>query len=112
MRLTQEALRERSNAEWLERFDAFDVPAAPVLTRHEMIRHPQIVENGLIEESEHPEAGPLRQTRPPARFEGTPAEHRRGGPRLGQHTREVLAEAGLTEAEIDALLGRGAALAS
>ena len=55
-------------------------------------------------------AGPLRQTRPPARFEGTPTEYRMGGPALGQHTREVLGEAGLTALEIEALLADGAAV--
>ena len=41
--LTQEAMLTRTTEEWIERLDAFDVPHAPVLTRREMIRHPQIV---------------------------------------------------------------------
>ena len=85
------------------------MPCAPVLTRAAMIRHPQIEANALIVEHDHPVAGRLRQTRSQARFEGTPAEHRMGGPMLGQHTREVLAEAGLSEAEIAALIEDGAA---
>jgi crotonobetainyl-CoA:carnitine CoA-transferase CaiB-like acyl-CoA transferase len=80
-----------------------------VLTRREVIRHPQIAANALIVEVDHPVAGRLRQTRPPARFEGTPVEYRMGGPALGQHTREVLAETGLSAGEIDVLIGNGAA---
>ncbi|MFQ5566704.1 MAG: CaiB/BaiF CoA transferase family protein [Paracoccaceae bacterium] len=111
LELTQQALRGRTSAEWIARLDAHDVPCAPVLTRREMIRHPQVVENAIIVETEHPRAGPLRQARTPARFEGTPAEHRRGGPALGENTREVLAEAGYAATEIDTLIATGAARA-
>jgi len=109
LELTQQALRNRTSAEWIARLEAHDVPCAPVLTRHEMIRHPQVVENRIIVETEHPQAGRLRQTRTPARFSGTPAEHRRGGPTLGGDTREVLAEAGYSATEIDTLIAAGAA---
>jgi crotonobetainyl-CoA:carnitine CoA-transferase CaiB-like acyl-CoA transferase len=110
LELTQAALGGRTTAEWTRRLDAYDVPCAPVLTRAEVIRHPQIAANALIVEVDHPLAGRLRQTRPPARFEGTPTEYRMGGPALGQHTREVLAEAGLSGTEIDALVENGAAM--
>ena len=109
LELTQQALKGRTSAEWIVRLEAHDVPCAPVLTRREMIRHPQVVENGIIVETEHPQAGRLRQTRTPARFSGTPAEHRRGGPVLGGDTREVLAEAGYSATEIDTLIAAGAA---
>ncbi len=109
LELTQEALRERTTAEWIERLEAHDVPCAPVLTRREMIRHPQVVENGIVVETDHPRAGRLRQARSAARFSATPAAVRHGAPGLGAHTREVLAEAGYTAAEIDALMQSGAA---
>lgn len=109
LEMTQEALRGRSTAEWIERLTEFDVPHAPVLTRGEMIRHPQIEANGLVVEHDHPDAGRLRQTRPPAIFDGTPTEYRMGGARLGAHTVEVLEDAGLARGEIEALLENGAA---
>src|SRR5215831_2312553 len=62
--LTQDVLRTRKTAEWLERLEAADVPCAPVLTRSDMIRHPQIIENGIVIEYEHERAGRLRQARP------------------------------------------------
>ena len=99
----------RTSADWIARLDAHDVPCAPVLTRREMTSHPQVVENGIIVETDHPQAGRLRQSRNPARFEGTPAEHRTGGPALGGNTRTVLAEIGYAPAEIDALIASGAA---
>ena len=107
--LTQQALRNRTTAEWIERLEAHDVPCAPVLTRREMIRHPQVVENGIVVETDHPRAGRLRQARSAPRFSVTPAAIRRGAPGLGEHTREVLAEAGYADDEIDALLAAGAA---
>jgi crotonobetainyl-CoA:carnitine CoA-transferase CaiB-like acyl-CoA transferase len=74
-----------------------------------MTRHPQVLENGIIVETDHPQAGRLRQSRTPAHFSGTPAEYRRGGPALGGNTREVLAEAGYSATEIEALITAGAA---
>ena len=105
--LTQEALLGREAEDWLERLDAAGVPCAPVLTRGELADHPQIRANAIVVETEHPEAGTLRQARPAARFSATPTEHRRGAPRLGEHTDAVLAEAGFARAEIDALRAEG-----
>ena len=110
LEMTQEALKTRTTAEWVERLDRFDVPHAPVLTRRDMINHPQIAANALIVEHEHPTAGPLRQTRPPALFSETPPEHRMGAPLLGEHTHAVLAEAGIAEDAIAHLTNSGAAV--
>jgi crotonobetainyl-CoA:carnitine CoA-transferase CaiB-like acyl-CoA transferase len=102
--LIQGALAGRPAAHWLAVLDAAGVPCAPVLTRSQMVDHPQVRANGSIEEHEHPQAGRVRQARPAARFEATPAEYRRGAPELGADSRDVLAEAGLTRGEIDALI--------
>ena len=59
--------------------------------------------NELIVVSEHPIAGRVRQTRPAARFERTPAEIRRPAPGLGEHTDEVLSSIGLDADEIEQL---------
>ena len=75
-------------------FEANDVPCAPALTRGEVVNHPQVVANDIIIEQAHHAAGILRQTRPPARFEGTPSELRRGAPLLGEHSVEILKEIG------------------
>ena len=98
--LTQEVLRTRTTAQWLERLEAADVPCAPILTRNDMVRHPQIVENGIVIEYDHERAGRLRQARPAARFSQTTVERFAGAPVLGFNTAEVLAELGYGEAEI------------
>jgi crotonobetainyl-CoA:carnitine CoA-transferase CaiB-like acyl-CoA transferase len=103
LQLTQETLITRPTAEWLNRLTPVGVPCAPVLTRNEVIRHPQVQEMGIVVETEHPVAGPLRQARAAARFSRTPAGIRFGGPALGEHTEEVLAELGYSAAEIAAL---------
>ena len=100
---TQEVLRRRTTSEWLERLDAHQVPCAPVLTQPELVEHPQVVANELVELRAHPDMGPYRQARPAARFEGSPSGIAGHAPRLGEHTREVLAGLGLDSAEIDSL---------
>jgi crotonobetainyl-CoA:carnitine CoA-transferase CaiB-like acyl-CoA transferase len=98
--LTQAALRTRPGAEWLDRLTAAQVPCGPVLTRNQVIRHPQVEALGLVVETRHPAAGPLRQARAAARFSATPAAIRRGAPALGEHTAEILHELGYSPAEI------------
>jgi len=102
--LTQEVLKTRTAAEWLTRLDAEDVPCAPVLRRRDVIDHPQLLANEIVTETDHPIAGRLRQARPAARFSATPVEHRHGGSLLGQHSQEILRDAGFDEREIETLM--------
>jgi crotonobetainyl-CoA:carnitine CoA-transferase CaiB-like acyl-CoA transferase len=96
-RLDQTAgvLRTRTTAEWLERLDAEQVPCAPILALGDIAGHPQIVANGLVVELDHPAVGRIRQARPAARFDKTPAAIRRAAPRLGEHTAEICRELGI-----------------
>jgi crotonobetainyl-CoA:carnitine CoA-transferase CaiB-like acyl-CoA transferase len=103
LQLTQDVLKGGTTEEWLERLEAEGVPCAPVLTREQVINHPQVRASDLLLESDHPVAGRLRQTRAAARFTRTPPELRRGAPLHGEHTAEVLGELGLTRQEIDKL---------
>ncbi len=92
--LTAEVLATRSSAEWLERLDREGVPCAPVLQRHEVFEHEQIHINEMVAEHDHPVAGRIRQPRPAARFDRTPAAMQRHAPTLGEHSDEILAELG------------------
>ena len=107
LELTAEVLKTRTSAEWLARLEAEDVPCAPVLSRAEVIADAQVAANELIVESDHPQAGRMRQPRPAARFERTPAEIRSPAPLLGEHTDAVLAELGISPEQLAALRAAG-----
>ncbi|MEK9776125.1 MAG: CoA transferase, partial [Quisquiliibacterium sp.] len=73
--------------------------------------HHYIAERGIIVEQPDEELGSIPVPAPPLRFAGTPATIRSPAPRLGEHTRELLAQAGYSSEQINAMLAAGAALA-
>ncbi|HEY0184067.1 MAG TPA: CoA transferase [Rhodopila sp.] len=103
LRLVGEILAGGHSQDWLDRLDAAEVPCAPVLRRGEVMDNVQVVNNQLIEMIEQPRLGTVRQARPAALFDRTPARIAGPAPRIGEHTEAVLAEAGYTAAEIEAL---------
>ncbi|HIC82698.1 MAG TPA: CoA transferase, partial [Kiloniellaceae bacterium] len=104
--------RQRRTADWLETLEAGGLPAGPVLTVNQMHRDPQTLARGMIVETGHLKAGRTRALGPPVKFSATPAAVTRAAPLLGQHTREVLAEAGYSDAEITRMIESGAAVAA
>jgi formyl-CoA transferase/CoA:oxalate CoA-transferase len=99
--------RTRTVADWMARLEAHDVLCAPVNRYADLPRDPQIVASRLIVEQEHPRAGRFRTLDTPIRFDRTPGGIRTPAPGLGEHTDVVLAEAGLTRAEIAGLRKSG-----
>jgi crotonobetainyl-CoA:carnitine CoA-transferase CaiB-like acyl-CoA transferase len=108
LELMAEVLATRATAEWLEALDREDVPCGPVLTRDHIHEHAQVRENAILVEGDHPVAGRMRQPRPAERLDATPSAISRPAPTLGQHSDEVLREAGFSAAEIASLRGAGA----
>ena len=101
--LVGEILATGHSQDWLERLDAADVPCAPVLTRGEVMKDPQVINNRLIEEFDQPQLGRVRQVRPAAQFESTPAAISGPAPMIGEHTEVILAQLGYSAMEIEAL---------
>ncbi len=97
-----------TTAEWLERLDAHDVPCAPINSLTDVLTDPQIVTNGMVVERLHPTSGAFRDAEPAVSYSGTPSEVRCLAPQLGEHTEEVLREAGFNDADIRQLLADGA----
>lgn len=110
LQLTQQALLQETTETWLSRLEAEDVPCAPVLARRDVIRHAQVLANRIIVETEHPQAGQIRQTRTPADFTGTPTVLPAPAPQLGAHTQDILRQTGISEDAIASMLSSGAAV--
>jgi crotonobetainyl-CoA:carnitine CoA-transferase CaiB-like acyl-CoA transferase len=92
----------KTTAQWLAICAEIDVPCAPIYALDALPSHPHLQAVGLFEEVQHPTEGAIRQIRPTARFAATPVRVRRPAPVLGEHTGEVLNEAGLSQDQIDA----------
>ena len=107
--LVGEILQTQMGAHWLPLLDAAQVPCAPVLRRHEVANNEQVLHNKLIEEFEQPTMGRVRQPRPAAQFDRTPANTPGPARRVGEDTQSILRELGFTDAEIRTLVADGAA---
>jgi crotonobetainyl-CoA:carnitine CoA-transferase CaiB-like acyl-CoA transferase len=103
-------LGEKTTAEWQEIFDNASIPATPINTTDDLLEDPHLTAVGFWQEMDHPSEGRVRHYGFGPNFAATPASIRRQAPRHGEHTREVLGEAGLGEAEIDELIASGAAV--
>jgi crotonobetainyl-CoA:carnitine CoA-transferase CaiB-like acyl-CoA transferase len=110
---TARIMATRTTQEWLELFAPTSVPVNRVNRLEDLADDPHLAATGFWKTVEHPTEGRLRTTGFPVNFSATPAEEtRRHAPRLGEHTRELLAELGYTDDRIEALVSSGAALAA
>jgi crotonobetainyl-CoA:carnitine CoA-transferase CaiB-like acyl-CoA transferase len=96
-----EVMKRFTTEDLLSKLDASGVPFGPVKTVREFAEDPQAKHNRTIFDVEHPEAGTLRYVRYPGHLSETPAAIYRHPPRLGEHTKEVLHEAGYSPTEIE-----------
>ncbi len=94
---------------WLEILEEGGLPAGPVLSIGEMHQDPQALAREMIVETRHPVAGRVKSLGLPVKFSATPGGVREPAPVLGEHSREILAEAGFSEAEIERMIKEGTA---
>jgi crotonobetainyl-CoA:carnitine CoA-transferase CaiB-like acyl-CoA transferase len=104
-----EVFTTRTRAEWAAFNDEHDCCIEPVLDLDEALATDLTQEREMVIEWDQPGVGPVRQLGFPIKFSETPGQVHTPAPAFGEHTREVLAEAGLGEDEIEALIESGAA---
>jgi crotonobetainyl-CoA:carnitine CoA-transferase CaiB-like acyl-CoA transferase len=107
---TAEIMATKTTAEWIRIFDKSGVPTIVVNTLEDLATDPHLNATGFWKFYEHPTEGRLRMPSFPVNFSATPADIRRHAPSLGEHTSEILREAGLSDAQIAALCASGAAM--
>jgi len=104
-----ERMAERTTAEWLEGFAKFDIPCGPMNSLADVFADPHLNAIGYFGQVDHPTEGRLTSMKTPSEWSETPPEYRYPAPRLGEHTRALLREAGYDEASIDKAIAAGAA---
>ena len=107
--LIEAALATQPAGHWLDRLDAAGVPASPIQSVADAMADPQTAARSLIVGLPHASLGEVRTPALPIKFGATPADYRLAPPMVGQHSRELLAEAGYSAAEIQALFAQGVA---
>jgi crotonobetainyl-CoA:carnitine CoA-transferase CaiB-like acyl-CoA transferase len=101
-------LAQKTTAEWLEIFDRLDVPAARYNTIDDLLTDPHLADVGFFQPEDHPSEGRIRRSRRANKFSGGERTVETHAPKLGEHTAEILAEAGYGEAEIERMRASGA----
>ena len=105
-----EGLRRKTTAEWIEILDRLDVPAMPYHTLDSLMNDPHLADAGFFQLVDHPTEGKIRNMRLPNKTSFNARRQMMGAPKLGQHSVEVLRDAGLADAEIRVLIGNGAVI--
>jgi crotonobetainyl-CoA:carnitine CoA-transferase CaiB-like acyl-CoA transferase len=107
-RLLDERFVLRCRDEWIAELRALGLPAGPVYNIAEVFADPGVIESGMVETIEHPAIGQLRQLASPLGLDCfNNGSVRRPPPRLGEHTKEVLEELGVTAASLHELVCTG-----
>lgn len=105
--LVQQRIAQKTVHEWLQLLRAAGIPCAPVNTLGQALEHPQVAARGLLVDSHHSLLGPLRNMGLPIRFQDRNRQARCAPPMLGEHSAQILAEAGYAADDIARLQSQG-----
>jgi crotonobetainyl-CoA:carnitine CoA-transferase CaiB-like acyl-CoA transferase len=108
--LAGQCITDRTTDEWLTHLRELEIPAARISSLEDLFTDPQLAASGFFKRATHPSEGEILYTDLPVRFDGASSTSERLQPRLGEHSFEVLREAGLKESEIQALAASGATI--
>ncbi|MEK7694228.1 MAG: CoA transferase [Pseudomonadota bacterium] len=108
--MVSDEMIRRTTDEWRALLKEADIPVFPMHTFESLLDDPHLDDIGFFTESDHPVVGRIREMAVPSEWHGTPPAGRRHAPALGEHSREVLREAGYDDAAIDALMASGASM--
>lgn len=100
---TREKLKGKTAIEWLKLFSEADIWAGPIYGYEDLVEDQQIRHNSTFVEYDHPTEGRVKTPGFPIKFSKTPSKVARGAPLAGQHTREILQEAGYDVVAIERL---------
>ena len=107
-RMVADAMAMQSTAHWMAQLDQADIPCMPMHNVESLLQDPHLRAVGMLQEVDHPSEGRLQEIGVPVSFSDTPGLRvQKPAPRLGQHSAEVLREAGLSEEAVQALLAMG-----
>ncbi len=102
-----EIIKTRTTDEWMKDLDAANIPAVKINRTEDLMDDEHLNAIGYWQTMDHPTEGTLKFPGIPVQFSATPGKTRLPAPQHGQHNREIMAEAGLSAAEIDALIAAG-----
>ncbi len=102
-----EQLKQRTTAEWEKLLREADIPAAPMKTVEDLLNDPHLAQTGFFMETDHPSEGRLREMTLASHWSGADPMPHRPAPRLGEHSAEILREAGYDDAAITRLAAAG-----
>lgn len=106
-RYYEEAFKDKSSAELLKLLEELGALNSPYNDFPSLFSHPQVLENDMVMEFEHPTAGKLKTVGFPSVLSQTPKEIRLPPPLLGQHKQEILADLGYSPSQIQSLAEKG-----
>jgi crotonobetainyl-CoA:carnitine CoA-transferase CaiB-like acyl-CoA transferase len=102
--LVSEELERRTTREWLGLLPENEIPIFPMHTLESLLEDEHLAATGFFTEVEHPIVGRIRETAVPSEWSGTVPLNRHPAAALGEHTVDVLREAGLGEQRIHQLV--------
>ncbi|AZG11196.1 CoA transferase [Pigmentiphaga sp. H8] len=104
-----EILAARGTDEWVDLLEAADIPVTRIESIESLLDHAHLRATGFFETADHPTEGRIRSMVRTSTWSATQPAPTRPAPRLGEHSREVLLEAGYAQEEVDAMFAAGAA---